>query len=163
MELRFQDLSREFAREAFDCEVKSLNDFLTHYALQYQKKGISVTTVVTSDEDSRAILGYYSVSMAHVDFGSLTSEQAKGLPQHPAPAMLIGRLAVDKSAKGNGIGSELLRHALLKALRLSKEVGCCFVLVDALEVATGFYAQFGFVPLADKPLSMVISVNSIKK
>ncbi len=162
MDLGFHDLSRDFDRAAFDCEVESLNAFLKQYALQEQEKGGSVTTVVVDVRRPKTILGYYSASMQHVDYGRLTSEQAKGLSKHhAAPAMLIGRLAVDKTAKGQGVGSQLLSHALQKAKRISAEVGCCFVLVDALETAVGFYTQYGFKPLRDEPQSLVISVRSI--
>jgi len=162
VELRFLDLSPDFDRGAFDCEVESLNTFLKQYALQNQKKQESVTTVMVDTQHPRAILGYYSASMQHIEYGRLTQEQAKGLSKYrPAPAVLIGRLAVDKSVKGQGLGSQLLRHALLKAKRISVQVGCCFVLVDALEEATAFYTRYGFKPLRDEPRSLVIPVNSI--
>lgn len=161
MELSFLDLSRDCDREAFDCEVDSLNTFLKQLALQDMKRGRSVTTIVVEAGAPKTILGYYSTSMCHIEFGRLTPRQAKGLSRYyPAPALLIGRLAVDKLAKGQGIGAELLRHALLKAKRLSREVGCAFVLVDALEGAEGFYARYGFTPLRDEPHSLVISIRS---
>ena len=162
MKFVFEKLSRELARDAFDCGIESLNEFLKRYALQNLKKNISVTTVAVTEGDRKKILGYYSVSMAQVNFEELPEELARGIPRYPVPALRIGRLAVDRSAQGMGLGSELLRHALVRALNLSREVGTCVVLVDAIdEKAKQFYERFGFVALLDLPLSLVLPMETI--
>jgi len=158
----FEKLSRDFARDDFDCGIESLNDFLKRYALQNIKKNISVTMVAASEENRKKILGYYSVSMAQVDFEDLPADLAKGIPRYPVPAMRIGRLSVDRLAQGAGLGGELLRHALYRALEVSREVGTCIVLVDAIdENAKRFYEKYGFVSLIDLPLSLVLPMETI--
>lgn len=162
MKFIFEKLSRDFARDGFDCGIESLNDFLKRYALQNLKKNISVTMVAASEENRKKILGYCSVSMAQVNFENLPADLAKGIPRYPAPAMRIGRLAVDRAAQGTGLGGELLRHALYRALELSREVGTCIVLVDAIdENAKRFYEKYGFVSLIDLPLSLVLPMETI--
>ena len=162
MKFIFEKLSRDFARDDFDCGIESLNDFLKRYALQNLKKNISVTMVAASEENRKKILGYYSVSMAQVNFENLPADLAKGIPRYPVPAMRIGRLAVDRAAQGAGLGGELLRHALYRALELSREVGTCIVLVDAIdENAKRFYEKYGFVSLIDLPLSLVLPMETI--
>lgn len=162
MKFIFEKLSRDFARDDFDCGIESLNDFLKRYALQNMKKNVSVTMVATSEENSKKILGYYSVSMAQVNFENLPADLAKGIPRYPVPAMRIGRLAVDRAAQGAGLGGELLRHALKRALELSREVGTGIVLVDAIdENAKRFYEKYGFVSLVDLPLSLVLPMETI--
>ncbi len=146
--MAFEKVSREYAREAFDCGIESLNEFLKRYALQNLKKNISVTMVAVAEENPKGILGYYSVSMAQVSFEELPSDLAKGILHYPVPALRIGRLAVDRSAQGTGLGGAWLQNALLKALDLSREVGTCIVLVDAIdENAKRFYERYGFVSL----------------
>ena len=162
MKLIFEKLNRDFVRADFDCGIKSLNDFLMLYALQNLKKNVSVTVVAVSEENPKKILGYYSVSIAQVNFENLPADQSKGIPRYPVPAMRIGRLAVDRSAQGAGLGGELLRHALHRAVDLSQEVGTCVVLVDALdEDAKRFYERYGFVSLVDLPLSLVLPMETI--
>ena len=162
MKFIFEKLSRDFARDAFDCRTESLNDFLKRYALQNLRKNISVTIVAVSAGNPKKILGYYSVSMAQVNFENLPVDLAKGIPRYPAPAMRIGRLAVDRAAQGVGLGGELLRHALYRALELSREVGTCIILVDAIdENAKRFYEKYGFVSLIDLPLSLVLPMETI--
>ncbi len=86
----------------------------------------------------------------------------KNIPRYPVPAMRIGRLAVDRSAQGEGLGGQLLRHALERALELSRDVGMCIVLVDALdENAKRFYEKFGFLSLIELPLSLVLLMETI--
>ena len=163
MKFRFEKLSREFARDDFDCGIESLNDFLKRYALQNLKKNVSVTIAAVSEENRKKILGYYSVSMAQFSFEELPGDQSKGVPRYyPVPAMRIGKLAVDRSTQGMGLGGELLRDALMRALDLSREIGTCVVLVDAIdENAKRFYERYGFVPLIDLALSLVLPVETI--
>ena len=163
MKFIFEKLSRDFARDDFDCGIESLNEFLKRYALQNLKKNVSVTLVAVSEENRKKILGYYSVSMAQVSFEELPEDLSKGIPRYyPVPAMRIGKLAVDRSTQGMGLGGELLRDALMRALDLSREIGTCVVLVDAIdENAKRFYERYGFVPLIDLTLSLVLPVETI--
>lgn len=69
----------------------------------------------------------------------------ENLPRHPVPVALIGRLAVDKGARGRGLGETLLVHALQSAHRASDIVVIYAVLVDANDhVAKTFYVKYGF-------------------
>ena len=164
MKLIFDTISRSVKRDAFDCGVESLNDFLKRYALQNLKKNLGVTIVAVSEEDRRKILGYYAVSMAQMSFEQLPAALSKGIPRYPIPAMRIGRLAVDRSAQGRGVGGELLRDALLRALDLSHKVGTCVVLVDAIDSnARTFYERYGFVPLLDLPMSLALPIATIEE
>ena len=163
MEFRFEKLSRDFARADFECGIESLNVFLKRYALQNLKKNVSVTIVAVSAEKPKKILGYYSVSMAQVTFEELPEDLSKGIPRYyPVPALRIGKITVDRSTQGMGLGGELLRDALMRALDLSSEIGTCVVLVDAIdENAKRFYERYGFVALLDLPLSLVLPVETI--
>jgi len=163
LEFRFEKLSRDFARADFDCGIESLNVYLKRYALQNLKKNVSVTIVAVSEEKPKKILGYYSVSMAQVTFEELPEDLSRGIPRYyPVPALRIGKLAVDRSTQGMGLGGELLRDALMRALDLSSEIGTCVVLVDAIdENAKRFYERYGFVALLDLPLSLVLPVETI--
>ncbi len=164
MKFIFEKLSRDFVRADFDCGIESLNDFLKRYALQNLKKNVNVTIVAVSEDNPKKILGYYSVSMAQVNFENLPADLAKGIPRYPVPAMRFGRLAVDRAAQGAGLGGELLRHALYRAVDLSQEVGTSIVLVDALdENAKRFYERYGFVSLVDLPLSLVLPMETISE
>jgi predicted N-acetyltransferase YhbS len=114
MNLIFEKISRNVNRDGFDCGVPSLNEYLKRYALQNLRKNVGVTIIATSGEDRKRVLGDYSVSMAQVEFDQMPEDLAKGLPRCPVPAMRLGRLAVDVSTRGMGVGAELLRDALMR-------------------------------------------------
>jgi GNAT superfamily N-acetyltransferase len=154
-------LDSEFEKTDFDCNESRLNDYLKKYASQNQKKDYSLTFVATEPE-SKKVVGYYSVSASSIEFANLPESMKKGLPKYPAPVMLIGQLAVDKTSRGRGLGRVLLMHALSKAIRLSEEIAIFAVRVDAIdERSREFYLKYGFVPLQDSPLSLLLPVRTI--
>jgi predicted N-acetyltransferase YhbS len=70
---------------------------------------------------------------------------AKGLANHPVPVIVLARLAVDNSEKRKGLGSALLKHAILKCTQAAEIIGCRAVVVHAKDnQAQSFYRKFGF-------------------
>ncbi|MCL2781551.1 MAG: GNAT family N-acetyltransferase [Actinomycetia bacterium] len=64
---------------------------------------------------------------------------------NPAPAVLMGRLAVDRRAQGAGLGRLLTRDAILSTLAAADRIGVRLLLVHALhERAAGYYESIGF-------------------
>lgn len=77
---------------------------------------------------------------------------------------LIGRLAVDDRARGQGYGGRLLLDALKRIYRVSSDIGCHAAVVDAKdENAERFYQRFGFVgPTAgDYPRRMFLALATL--
>ena len=158
----FEKISRGVNRQDFDCGVDSLNAYLKKYAWQNFKKNVGVTILAFEEGKRDKILGYYTVSIAQIDFEHLPPELSKGLPRYPVPAIRIGRLAVDRYAQAKGVGSTLLRDAFQRAVALSSEVGTCAVLVEAInEQAKGFYEHYGFMALNDLPSALVLPIATI--
>jgi len=63
--------------------------------------------------------------------GLLPASFRRGLPRYPLPVLRLARLAVAVTAQQRGVGSALLRHVFLLALRMAEELGCVGILVDA--------------------------------
>jgi GNAT superfamily N-acetyltransferase len=99
------------------------------------------------DTENGQIAGFYTLAATSVALEALSPEIAKRLPRYPVvPAALLGRLAVDRSFQGRGLGSVLLADALMRVAR--SELGVFALLVDAkYEAAQRFYEHFGFVLL----------------
>jgi predicted N-acetyltransferase YhbS len=77
--------------------------------------------------------------------------------------VLLGRLAVDDSQKGQGLGKLLLLHALWRSQTIAEQAGVYAVEVDALHAgAAQFYARYGFVPLLDNPLHLYLPMKTIE-
>jgi GNAT superfamily N-acetyltransferase len=151
-------------RESFDCGIPELNEYLKKYAKQNDKRGIAKTFVAITEFDNPDVAGYYSVSMAEIKRESLPENYRKKVPRYPVPAMRIGKLAVDRSMQGRGLGRELLMESFRKAIRFSSEVGIFAVTVDAKNLpAKQFYLQYGFIPLEDDELSLFTPIATIIK
>jgi GNAT superfamily N-acetyltransferase len=156
-------LGRTHDRSAFDCGQLVLNDWLKNRASQFDRRDLSRTFVATRPGDSQ-VLGYYAISTHRVLYEVLPPQESKGLPRLDVPVVLLGRLAVDRSAQRQGLGSLLLVDALRRALQISEHIGIRSVEVDALdEAARQFYLQFGFRPLRDDPQHLLMPMHEIRK
>lgn len=77
----------------------------------------------------------------------------------PIPVVVLGRLAVDKSFHGKGIGTGLLRDAVLGVLQAAESAGVRAILVHATsENAKRFYEKYGFVASPLGPMTVMITV-----
>ncbi len=154
---------RRHDRAKFDCGIEVLNDWIATKVSQYEKRDLARTYVLV-EEGHTVVKGFYAISNHTVVFDALSEDQAKGLPQIDIPVVLIGRLAVDLSVKGNGLGEFLLVDALRRAEFLASRVGIQAVEVDAInESARRFYEKFGFHALADDPRHLFLSMKVIRK
>ncbi|MGK7931828.1 MAG: GNAT family N-acetyltransferase [Microcystaceae cyanobacterium] len=161
---QFLPLEKQHQREAFDCGNPVLNDYLKKYARQNHKKGIAKTFVAISAAGEQKIAGYYTLSASVIEFNSLPSNYQKKLPAYPIPALLIGKLAVDKSVQGQGLGSELLVNALLRSVKTAQEIGIFAVRVDAIDDnAKAFYLKHEFIPFQDTPFSLFLPISSLSQ
>ena len=159
----FVPIHKKYQRDHFDGGYPVLDDYLKKYAKQNHEKGIA-KTFVAIEESSLKVDGFYTVSASTIDFESLPDSSQKGLPAYPIPAILIGKLAVDSSAKGQGLGTELLVDALLRAVKASLEVAVFAVRVDAIDsIARDFYLKYEFIPFHDQPLSLFLPIKTIIK
>ena len=160
-ELVIEPLNRNHNRTAFNCGIEYLDRYLKHQANQDIKRRVSRVFVVRSRQDETRVLGYYTLSTLSIDMSVLPEKLAKKLPKHPIPAALIGRLAVDISAQGKGIGKMLLSNAIERTLAVSDDIAIYAIVVDAInEEAECFYMQYGFVHLASAGNRLFLPLKS---
>src|SRR5260370_234994 len=119
---------------------EALNRFLIRYALQNQQAGASQTYVALIDEE---VVGFYTLVVGQVDYADAPERLTKGLARHPVPIMLLGRLAVATSWQGKGLGSGLLKDAMLRTLQAADIAGIRVFAVHAKDDdAKSFYQRF---------------------
>ena len=108
-----------------------------------------------------------STAVCHTDrvlHEDLPETESKGLPRLDVPVALPGRLAIDRSAQGQGLGALLLVDALRKSLHIAEQGGMRAVEVDAIdEAARTFSLHFGFRSLKDDPRHLFIPMHEIRK
>lgn len=162
-EWRIAPLGRSHDRSAFDCGEPVLDEFLRRYARQNQDKGMSRTFVATRGGEPR-VLGFFTLSAGSVAFEVLPDDVRRRLPGHPVPVVLLGRLAVDRAAAGQGLGERLVVEALTIALRVAETVGAVAVEVVAKgDAARGFYERYGFRPLEDDRLHLFLPMATVRR
>ena len=136
----------------FDSGEPQLDAFLQRHALGNDAHGIGRTYLLLRGPADPvglpAVIGFYTLSMADVASAALRPHERHHLPGYDLPIGLIGRLAVDRNARGRGFGQVLLIDALGQIATASLLLGCLGVAVDAKhESARDFYRHFGFVEL----------------
>jgi GNAT superfamily N-acetyltransferase len=145
---------------AFDCAVPELNDWLRRRALQNDAARASRTFVVTGDG---RVVGYYALATGAVAHAMATGRVRRNMPE-PIPVMVIARLAVDHAYQGTGLGSALLRDALLRTLAVSEAVGIRAVLLHAMsDEAKRFYLHHGFAESPVDPMTMMVLLADVEK
>ena len=73
------------------------------------------------------------------------------------PTILLGRLAVDRTEQGQGLGETVLMSAIAKSLDLAETLGVYAIEVQAIDSAAArFYDKYGFVPLLNQPLHLYL-------
>lgn len=81
----------------------------------------------------------------------------------PLPAMLLGRLAVDRKYHNQGLGSGLLRDAMLRTLGISQETGVALMFVHALhDRAKQFYISRSFVQSPLQPMTLMMTMTTVQ-
>ncbi|HYW46983.1 MAG TPA: GNAT family N-acetyltransferase [Bryobacteraceae bacterium] len=116
---------------------------------QSQQAGASRTFVALADEE---VAGYYTLVVGQVEYTDAPERLIKGLARHPVPIMLLARLAVAASWQGNGLGSGLLKDAMLRTLQAADIAGIRAFAVHANDdAARSFYERFDFVASPSDP------------
>jgi ribosomal protein S18 acetylase RimI-like enzyme len=141
-------------RRTFDCGNAALDRYFREQVTQDIRRRIT-HCFVALDPEAR-LAGYYTLSAASLPITALSADKVKRLPRYPLlPAGLIGRLAVDRKFRGQGLGGALIVDAIDRAMRA--EPAIFTLIVEAKDDgAASFYRHYGFRPLASRPLSFFL-------
>jgi len=153
-------LAPEHRIDAFDSGVAALDAWLTHRARPNEAAGASRTFVMCKDG---RVVGYYSLAAASIMHSQATGKAKRNMPD-PVPAVLIGRLALDKAWQGKGHGISLLQDAVLRIVGAAETVGVRVILVHAMsEDAKVFYRRFGFRASPVEPMTLMMTVEDVRR
>ncbi len=154
-------LDKSHDRKSFDCGNVALNRYIKQLASQILKRSEAVIYVAHNTNDNK-VIGYYSLSTCHIQRADDPSLLKKQSPHGYIPCVLLGRLAVDITQQGKGVGSDLLLHTMKTVKRLSETIGIAFIVVDAKDnTAKSFYQSYGFMALSSEPMRLCYPVSKI--
>ncbi|PFG59075.1 acetyltransferase (GNAT) family protein [Pseudomonas poae] len=157
------NFNKSIDRSAFDCEVHpALNAYIAQHAGQDEKRNVSRTFMYI---ERGILLGYYALANASVAVDELSEDQKKRMPRYPMPAVLLSRLAIDKSRQGVGLGQRLMSDFFRRVYTVSKQSGVAFVVVDAKDqrAASYYQAKLGFVASTNNPRRLILSTATLIK
>jgi len=131
-------------RERFDSGEPTLDEWLRRYAGQNRRRDTAATWVITDAED--VVAAYASVAMTGIDRSTAPAALIKGSPD-PVPAVLLGRLAVERRFANLGVGTALTTHVLATAVELNQKAACRAVVVSPLNPnGRTWWERLGFHP-----------------
>ena len=129
----------------FDSGVAGLDNWLRKIARLAAAANTSQTFVVADAENT--VLGFYSLAAGSLIREEATSRAKRGAGKHPIPMALVTRLAVTRSAQGQGLGASLLVDAVSRVKQIRNQIGIRLLAVHALDDSSrDFYLKFGFEP-----------------
>jgi GNAT superfamily N-acetyltransferase len=146
--------------DSFRCSKPELETWLKQRARKNQLEGASRTFVVCVGNE---VVGYYALAAGAVLHEKTPGSIRRNMP-NPIPVAVSGRLAVHTDWEGQGIGSGLLKDAVLRTVRLAEEMGIRALLCHAIdESAKQFYLHHGFIESPIEPLTVMLSVAKLAK
>ncbi len=152
-------LNKTHNRKLFSCGESELDTYFRQYARQHHDAGINKTYCATPDGSASQVIGFYSLSMGNLSPKGLPAALQKKFPRFPLPIARLTRLAVHTDYQKQGLGEDLLMHALTRCYCLSQEIGMIAIVIDAKhEQAKNFYLRYEFEQLPGQPLTLWLPV-----
>lgn len=142
--------------KSFDCGNSDLNGFLLETGADSPNATLSeqellASTYIVEDNSTHIILAYFSLLHDKLERRiidkAIWNKLSRSIPnakrRSAYPALKIGKLAVSKNAKSQGIGTQILQF--IEGLYVNeRRAGCRFITVDALLDAEPFYDKCHF-------------------
>jgi len=149
---------------SFDCGVPELNSFIKDRALDAGQLGICRTYVFALSDQK--IFGYYTLSAWLINLKEATPGVLDGVIENfSMPAVLFGKLAIDKPNQGLGLSRVIIRDAVEKTFKAAEIIGIKAMALHAkTDRLVETYAHHGFMPCADskKPHYLMASLPQLK-
>jgi GNAT superfamily N-acetyltransferase len=124
-------LAKHHDRAGFDCGDTELNDYLQRYARQNHESGGAKCFVAAPADTPARVLGFYTLSPGSLEYSRTPALVKKGLARYDVPVFRLGRLAVDQTIRGRGLGGALLLRAAARCIGVADEVSGVALLIDA--------------------------------
>lgn len=129
----------------YDKGDQPLVDFFNKRVEEFIEQRIStIKTIYFEDK----FVGYYAIAMSSILADDLFDEKRTSTLPHPA--IMLGKLLIDKQYRGKQLGSTAIVNIVYIAQTLHKHAACRFIIVDAKKGIEGFYGKNGFQKIMSK-------------
>ena len=156
-----EKLSQTHDLSRFDCGNGALNAWLKRFAWTNVRND-SARVYVLHRHDRR-VCGYYALTAGSIHREEAPRRISQGLAGHPIRVAVMGRLAVDSSQQGEGLGTTLLQDALMRVEQAGDMIAIRALLVQAInDTARNFYLRFGFSPSPIDELRLMLLMKDLR-
>lgn len=150
-----EKLNEEHDFSDFDCGIQSINEYAKR---AHKEQGNNNAIIfVSCMRGTKKVRAFYTLTSGSVFRSELPRNMQRNTPSQ-YPVTILGRLGVDKSHQGNGVGLDLLADAIARAKSASETVASRAILVHALDHGLlDFYkGKAGFVASSISPLTLLL-------
>lgn len=145
--------------EPFASGVDSLDQWLRRRAAKNQATGASRTFVAC---EGQRVIAYYALAASAVTVDVASGRFRRNMPD-PIPVVVLGRLAVDRSRHGEGLGRALVQDAARRVIQAADAIGVRGMIVHALSAeARAFYERTGFEPSPLDPMVLMVTLADLR-
>ncbi len=146
----------------FDCGNDDLNEFFAKDIINYSAQLLGKSYCFTLDDDPRIIICAFTISNDSIKTINLPNGRKKKLTKviprdkqmRSYPAVLIGRLGVNKFYRKDLVGNQRVAYQLMDFIKSwfvdeKNKTGCRFIVVDAYNESyvINYYEKNGFLML----------------
>jgi GNAT superfamily N-acetyltransferase len=154
-----EPLAGHHAIEAFTSGQESLDMWLKRRALNNQTTGASRTYVAC---EGVRVMAYYALASSAISVSDAPGRFRRNMPD-PIPVVVLGRLAVDRSLHGKGLGRALVKDAGQRVMQAADTIGIRGMIVQALSAeAKAFYERVGFDASPLDPMLLMMTLADLK-
>jgi GNAT superfamily N-acetyltransferase len=147
--------------DAFSCGHLSLDAWLREHAHRATRQG--TRTYLLIEDETGAVVGYFAIAPHLIEREEAPRRIGRGAPQQ-IPAILLAKLALHKRLHGQGLGAELLIHALMTVVTAARSAGGRIVIVDAIDDnAASFYRVHDFEPTPNDSHRLILKLSTVAK
>lgn len=108
------------------------------------------------------VVGYYALASSAVVTTAAIGRFRRNMPD-PIPVVVLGRLAVATSHRGQGLGRALFRDAAIRVVSAAGIIGIRGMLVHALSAeANAFYRSLGLEASSMDPMTLMVTVADLR-
>jgi GNAT superfamily N-acetyltransferase len=145
----------------FNSGESVLDEWLRARALGNLESGASRTYVICP-KATQNVIGFFSLNMGQILASEVVGSMRRNMP-NKIPAVVLGRLAIDRAWQGKGVGRALLAEVMHRSLRVSEEVSARLVIVHAISpAAENLYRHHGFTRLPVEAPMLAIDLLKYK-
>lgn len=159
-----EPLNADHDIDPFDCGEAELNSWLKAWGRRAAEANTARTFVIC--RGATRVVGYFTLSAGAVAHGEDTQRAPRGLRHNapdPVPVIVLGRLAVDKSEQGRGLGGALVAEAMRRSAQASVVIGARALIVHALDDGlVSMYEGFGFKCFGKLSRTLYLSTRTLR-